>query len=77
MINMNDILMFENIHGYTENGNTFFLIDDIVKELGFGREQNIKFLHPEVGAKEYHKESVRWSRINEYLVQYNLSPPLY
>ena len=79
MINMNDILMFENIHGYTENGNTFFLIDDIVKELGLTVTHEYKNrplnLPTTSGGQEYYTlEEIRWSRVNSYLAQYNLPP---
>ena len=81
MINMNDILMFENIHGYTENGNTFFLIDDIVRELGFTAikkysDRPIENMGTTNGSQNnyYTNELIRWQRINDYLAQYNLPP---
>lgn len=71
MMTTNQIMSFENVRGYVgEDGYTYLLIDDVAKELGYDREEDTNSLRPDLGAKTYHKESIRWYRINNYLAQY-------
>lgn len=75
MLTINKIMEFENVHGYLgEDGYSYLLIDDVAEELGYSRIQDIESLHPDLGAKIYHKESIRWDRINKYLAQYGYLP---
>jgi len=44
MLTINDIIEFENVHGkLAEDGYTYFLIDDVARELGF---VDIKYNRP-------------------------------
>jgi len=43
MLNINNIIEFENVHGKLgEDGFTYFLIDDVARELGFDRIKEYK-----------------------------------
>jgi len=80
MLNFNDIMEFENVHGYIDpNGITFLMINDVARELGFEKEHVRKTrpinLAPTSGGQGFYSNmEIRWDRINEYLTQYNLPP---
>ena len=43
MLNINDIIEFENVKGKLgDDGFVYFLIDDVARELGFDKEEEIE-----------------------------------
>ena len=67
-----ELLDLYDVHGYIDkNGIAMLLSDDIARELGYTQSQQ-KISTTTGGKSEY--EFIRWNRINEYLVEYNLPP---